>query len=376
MNSLGNDRNILLCAGGTGGHLFPAQALAKALNAKGWVVHLATDERACQFANGFEPEQVHIIRSATLGRKNPLSIAKTGINLGAGYWKSRALLKKLNPVCVIGFGGYPTVPPVLAASRQGIPVLLHEQNAVMGRANRFLHQRAQVVAMGFGVSEKSEDDRFLTLGNPVRAEVLDAAKKEYKARKKTDVFNLLVFGGSQGAQYFSKIIPDAIALLDLDLRAKLRLVQQARVEDEQELRSRLGELNIQADIAPFFSAMAEHISGADFVISRGGASTVSELAVIGRPSILVPYPFALDHDQAMNAAELERAGGCKVIKQADLQAQYLADELKFAIDQPGLLASTAKKAKATGKPEATEIFAKLVEHIISGRSISDFPAKK
>ena len=375
MNSLGNDRNILLCAGGTGGHLFPAQALAKALNTKGWVVHLATDARARQFVNGFEREQIHIIRSATFGSKNPLSIAKTGISLGAGYWKSRALLKKLKPVCVIGFGGYPTVPPVMAASRQSIPIILHEQNAVMGRANRFLHQRVQVVVMGFGVSEKSDDDRFLTLGNPVRAEVLDAAKKEYKARKKTDVFNLLVFGGSQGAQYFSKILPDAIALLDHELRAKLRLVQQARVEDEKELRIRLGELNIEADIAPFFSAMAEHISEADFVISRGGASTVSELAVIGRPSILVPYPFALDHDQAMNAAELERAGGCKVIKQADLQAQYLADELKFAMQQPGLLATMAIKAKATGKPEATEKFAELVEHIISGRSIADFCSK-
>ncbi|MCP4183153.1 MAG: undecaprenyldiphospho-muramoylpentapeptide beta-N-acetylglucosaminyltransferase [Hyphomicrobiales bacterium] len=373
---MGNNRDILLCAGGTGGHLFPAQALAMALSAKGWVVHLATDARAQQFVKGFEPEQIHIIRSATLGGKNPLGIAKAVINLGAGYWKSRALLKTLRPVCVIGFGGYPTVPPILAASRQGIPIILHEQNAVMGRANRFLHQRAQVVVMGFGVCKKSDDDRFLTLGNPVRAEVLDAAKKEYKVRKKTDEFNLLVFGGSQGAQYFSKIIPEAIALLDRDLRTKLRIVQQARVEDEQELRSRLGELNIQADIAPFFSAMAKHISGADFVISRGGASTVSELAVIGRPSILVPYPFALDHDQAMNAAELERAGGCKVIKQADLQAQYLADELKLAIEQPELLATIAKKAKATGKPEATEKFAKLVEHIISDRSFLDFPADR
>ena len=372
---MGNNRNILLCAGGTGGHLFPAQALAKTLNAKGWVVHLATDARARQFVKGFEPEQIHIIRSATLGSKNPLNIAKTGINLGVGYWKSRALLKKLSPDCVIGFGGYPTVPPILAASRQGIPVILHEQNAVMGRANKFLHQRAKAVVMGFGVSENSDDDRFLTLGNPVRVEVLDAAKKEYKARKKTDVFNLLVFGGSQGAQYFSKIIPDAIALLDRDLRAKLRLVQQARVEDEQELRIRLGKLNIEADIAPFFSDMAKHISGADFVISRGGASTVSELAVIGRPSILVPYPFALDHDQAMNAAEMERSGGCKVIKQADLQAQYLADELKVAITQPGLLVTMATKAKATGKPEATEKFADLVEQIISGHSIVDFNSK-
>ena len=371
---MGNNRNILLCAGGTGGHLFPAQALAKALIAKGWIVHLATDARARQFVSGFEPELVHIIRSATLGRKNPVSIAKTGLNLAAGYWQSRALIKKLKPVCVIGFGGYPTVPPVLAASRQDVPVILHEQNAVMGRANRFLHQRAQVVVMGFGVGERSEDDRFLILGNPVREEVLVAAKKEYKKRQKTDVFKLLVFGGSQGAQYFSKIIPDAVSLLDRDLQAKLRLVQQARVEDEQELRIKLGELSIKADIAPFFSAMAKHISDADLVIGRGGASTVSELAVIGRPSILVPYPFALDHDQAMNAAELERAGGCKVIKQADLQAQYLADELKIAMNQPDTLVSTAKNAKATGKPEATDKFAELVEHIISGRSISDFPA--
>jgi len=375
MNALANDRNILLCAGGTGGHLFPAQALAKILTGKGWVVHLATDARARQFVKGFEPSRVHIIRSATVGRKNPLAIAKTAIDLAIGYWQSRVLLKKLKPACVIGFGGYPTLPPVLAASRQGIAIILHEQNAVMGRANRFLHQRARGVVMGFGVSGKSGDKRFLTLGNPVRAEVLDAAKKEYNVREKADVFNLLVFGGSQGAQFFSKIVPEALALLDDGLRARIRLVQQARVEDQQELRHRLDELNVEADIAPFFSAMAEHIGNADFVISRAGASTVSELAVIGRPSILVPYPFALDHDQAMNAAGLERSGGCKVIKQDNLKAQILAAELNNAINQPALLAATAKQAKAAGKPEATQQFGDLVEHIISGGSIADFQVR-
>jgi UDP-N-acetylglucosamine--N-acetylmuramyl-(pentapeptide) pyrophosphoryl-undecaprenol N-acetylglucosamine transferase len=373
---LDNNRNIVLCAGGTGGHLFPAQALAKELSAMGWVVHLATDTRVRHFVADFDPAQTHIIKSATIGGRNPFNMVKSVFDLGLGYWQARALMKKLKPACVVGFGGYPTLPPVMAARARKIPILLHEQNAVMGRANRFLASKAQAIAMGFaaGNREKGADmrEKVRVLGNPVRSEVLDASQIIQSPRKILDPFNLLVFGGSQGAQFFSSVLPAAIRLLDDELRSGLDLVQQARSEDELDLRSALADLGVKSQVAQFFSPMAERIARADFVVSRAGASTVSELAVIGRSSILVPYPFALDHDQAMNAAEMERAAGCKVIDQADLTPQRLADELKYAITHPQALDQMAKNAKQTGKPKAAKEFARLVEYIIAGNSISDF----
>jgi UDP-N-acetylglucosamine--N-acetylmuramyl-(pentapeptide) pyrophosphoryl-undecaprenol N-acetylglucosamine transferase len=373
---LNENRNILLCAGGTGGHLFPAQALAGELRARGWVVHLATDARARQFVADFDPAQTHIIKSATLGGRNPFVIAKSMLDLCVGYWQARALIKQLKPVSVIGFGGYPTLPPIMAARTRKIPILLHEQNAVMGRANRFLARYAKVIAMGFAAGEGAKggknSKKIRILGNPVRQEVLDAAQTIQAGRKASDPFNLLVFGGSQGAQFFSQILPQAINLLDEALKSRLKLVQQARDEDKAQLVGALADLDVKSQVSKFFSPMAERIAQADLVISRAGASTVSELAVIGRPSILVPYPFALDHDQAMNAAQMQKSTGCKVIMQADLSPQRLADELKFAITHPEALAQMAKSAKRTGKPQAARELARLVEHIISGNPIGSF----
>ena len=366
---MGDKSNILLCAGGTGGHLFPAQALAQELVARGFDIHLATDERAKRFTGNFPASQIHIIKSATFGGRNPIKIAKAAIDLISGYWQSRSLIKNLKPVCVIGFGGYPTLPPVMAASSYRTPILLHEQNAVMGRANRFLAKKAQLIVMGFAASEITSSDKMRILGNPVRSAVLEASAISYRSRKKTDIFRLLVFGGSQGAQYFSQVLPPAIKLLDQPLILRLQLVQQARDEDESQLTKALSALAVKFEVAQFFANMAERLGDADLIISRAGASTVSELAVIGRPSLLIPYPFALDHDQAMNAAEMERAGGCKVITQANLTAKRLAEELTNAINQPELLSQMASKAKQTGKRDATVNFADLVEQTISGNSV-------
>jgi UDP-N-acetylglucosamine--N-acetylmuramyl-(pentapeptide) pyrophosphoryl-undecaprenol N-acetylglucosamine transferase len=361
---LANERNILICAGGTGGHLFPAQALARELSAKGWTIHLATDARARRFTADFPAEAIHIIKAATISGRNPLKMLKALFVLGGGYRQSRALIEALKPEAVIGFGGYPTLPPIMAASTARVPILLHEQNAVMGRANRLLAKKAIAIVMGFAAGNASENQKVKVLGNPVRAEVLAAAEKDYVKRKKGSKFNLLVFGGSQGAQYFSKVLPQALALMDKAPRDNISLVQQAREEDEAELVEELVKLNIEHNVAQFFSPMATQIAKADFVISRAGASTVSELAVIGRPSLLVPYPFALDHDQAMNAAELEKSGGCKVVTQSQLTPQRLAEELQFAIDNPAELEKQAKAAKKTGKPFAAGEFAILVENII------------
>ena len=346
-------------------------------------MHLATDERALKFATDFPPQRIHTIKSATIGGRNPLKLMKTVFDLATGYFQAKKLMKKLNPACVIGFGGYPSLPPIMSASTSHYPILVHEQNAVMGRANRFLAKRALAVVMGFahkGVANLSNNNELnkgnkfktLVLGNPVRTQVLAVANSPYEMRDINGPFNLLVFGGSQGAQYFSQILPKAIALLDRNLISKLHLVQQARSEDEKQLCTQLSDLGIKFEVAQFFPDMAERIKNADFVISRAGASTVSELTVIGRPSILVPYPFALDHDQAMNAAQLELNGGCMVIAQAQLSASRLAEAITNAINRPKHLEEMAKSAKKSGRPEAVIQLANLVEHVIDGKLIEDF----
>jgi len=369
---LNANKVILICAGGTGGHLFPAQALARELGERGWTIHLATDERANRYAADFPAVETHLIKSATIGGRNPFKMIKAAFTLGAGYRQSRTLMEKLQPEAAIGFGGYPTVPPIIAASAASAKILLHEQNAVMGRANRLLARKAKAIAMGFGSGRGADDGKVVILGNPVRKEVLEAAKIKYAIRKTCAPFNLLIFGGSQGARFFSEVMPKALQLLDSSVLALLNIVQQARPEDEAALKKNFEQLAVKYEVSPFFSPMVQRIAQSHLVIGRGGASTISECAIIGRPSILVPYPLALDHDQAMNAAEMEKAGGCKVIEQKELTPQRLADELKFAIEYPDKLAQMAQNAKKTGKPKASKDFARLVEHVIAGNSVKEF----
>lgn len=361
---------ILLCAGGTGDHLFPAEALAHELGARGWDVHLATDHRAGRFAKGFPASEIHVIDAATPSGRNPISIIKALWILRCGYIQSKALINRLSPILVAGFGGYPTLPPVFAAQRLGVPTLIHDANAVMGRANRLLARNADLVAMGFsGANEDSISDRAIVItGNPVRPAVLAAANRPYPKRHPDDPFHLLVFGGSQGAQYFSQIVPAAIDLLGTDDIERLRIVHQARPEDSPGVETYYRERNIQAQVAPFFSDMPEKIAAANLVICRAGASSVSELAVIGRPSILVPYPFALDHDQAMNAKTVAASGGAWIYMQSDLTPEILADRVKNAINDPKGLALAAEKAKKTGKPDAAARLADCIEQIAADRN--------
>ncbi|MGI9352274.1 MAG: undecaprenyldiphospho-muramoylpentapeptide beta-N-acetylglucosaminyltransferase [Rhizobiaceae bacterium] len=357
---------ILLCAGGTGGHLFPAEAVAHELNSRGFIVHLAADERVERFAGNFPAEEIHQIKSATFSSKNPIGLARTAFNLFAGYLQSKRLIKALDPVVVAGFGGYPTVPPLLAASRMQIPTLVHEANAVLGRANRFLGSRVSKVAIGFGNTNSISNICVAVTGNPVRPAILDAAKMDYRQRNGIDPFKLLVFGGSQGAAYFSEVMPKACERLSAEHRNQLRIVQQARPEDKDGLITAYQAQGIAAEVETFFADMAVRISDADLVISRAGASTVSELAVIGRPAILVPYPHALDHDQATNAATVSAEGGAVIFKQSVLTAKVLADELSSAIDEPKRLALAAKNAKKTGRPDAAKVLGDMLEALASG----------
>ncbi len=376
-------RVALIAAGGTGGHVFPAESLAHELKARGWTVHLATDSRAERFAGKFPADGIHIIPSATFGSKNPISLIKTAWTLLSGVRAAGRLIKKLKPDIVIGFGGYPTLPPLYAATMRGIPTLIHEQNAVMGRANAALAKRVTAIAGGFlPESGAAYPDKTILTGNPVRPEVLAASSVPYSLAKSGD-FNLLVFGGSQGAQYFSKAIPEAVEIVSATaqdgygndtetIRQRLKITQQARVEDEAAVRADYERMGIAAEVAPFFQNMAGRIADAHFVISRAGASTVSELGVIGRPSLLVPYPFALDHDQAANAAALQAAGGAMVVKQSELTPQKIADIILSIMNDPQKAAATAAAAKSSSMPHATQLLSDLAEAIASGKTVGEF----
>lgn len=367
-----NKRTALLCAGGTGGHLFPAEALSHALIERGWSVHLATDARARRFAGEFPTEEIHTIASATFGSKNPFALLKSALSIWKGVRESSKVIQQIKADAVVGFGGYPTLPPLFAATRRQVPTLLHEQNAVMGRANKALAARVTAIAGGFLAEEGSFAEKIITTGNPVRPAVLVAAETPYRPATKGQPFNLLVFGGSQGAQFFSQVVPEAIRLLPAAARARLRIVQQARVEDEAELKRAYAQAGIEAEVSSFFTDMARRIADASFIISRSGASTVSEIAVIGRPALLVPYPHALDHDQAANAAALQKVGGAEIITQDKLSADRLRGMLEAAMNMPDKLSAMAVASKSVGYPYSAALLADLVEAISSGQSPEQF----
>ena len=355
------DNLILVAAGGTGGHLFPAEALAGALNRRGARVRLATDERALQYGQAFPAEAIHEIASATPMGGSLLAKARAALKLGQGVRQAYALLGRIKPRALVCFGGYPTVPPALAASLRGIPLILHEQNAVMGRANRFLSRRAKIIASGFPEIEGLPPElasRVVHVGNPLRPAVLAAANLPYPGLNDGKL-RLLVTGGSQGARIMSDVVPEAVARLSKAQRERLVIVQQARGEDLARVQGAYARLQVEADVAPFFADLPLRIAKAHLVIGRSGASTVSELAAIGRPSILVPFPHALDADQAANAAQLARTGAAEVVRQISFTPDWLAQSLAQALDDPEGLTRRAQAAKSAGIPDAAERLADL-----------------
>lgn len=363
---------ILLAAGGTGGHLFPAEALAYELNGRGWEVHLATDDRAGRYAGNFPAKAVHPIASATIGSRNPLKLAGAFWRIWRGFRQSSELIRKLRPEVVVGFGGYPTLPPLYAATRRRVPTIIHEQNAVMGRANRALAARVNAIAGGFlAEGAGGHGDKTIVTGNPVRPAVLEAANTPYSPSQLGEPFNLLVFGGSQGAQFFSDAVPPAISALPQELRKRLVVTQQARVNDVARVLAAYAEMGVEAQVLPFFTDMAERIAASHLVISRSGASTVSELAVIGRPAVFVPYPYALDHDQAANAAALAAAGGAEVHPQGTLSQGVFSTLIGNLMQAADRLAAMAAAAKTAGQPDAVRLLADLTEAIAAGKTVED-----
>ena len=353
--------SVLVAAGGTGGHLFPAAALAGVLLQRGIAVHLATDRRAVRFGDTFDDDAIHVVASATIRARNPLALTQTAAALGFGLFQAWRLIGWLRPAAVIGFGGYPSVPPVLAAVWRGVPTVIHDANAVVGRANRLLAPRVTAIATTFpetfGDAPNLAAKATLT-GNPVRAAVIAAAAALYNAP--ADVMRLLIFGGSQGARIMADIVPAAIALLEPGLRARLHIVQQAREEDLARVREAYANLAVAAEVATFFADLPARIAASHLIVARSGASTVAELAAIGRPSILVPLPHAIDQDQFANAGVLDRAGGAVRLVQDTFTPERLATEIAALAGTPQRLTSMAAAARSLGRLDAAGRLADLV----------------
>lgn len=368
---MSNANLVMLAAGGTGGHLFPAFALAEELGHRGYAVELATDMRGDRYGTGFPARKVHQLPTATLAGSDPIAAAKTAITLARGVAAAYRLLGETAPAAVVGFGGYPSFAPLMAARMKGIPCALHEQNAVLGRANRLLAKRVTKIATSF------ENVRFVDgalqakavfTGNPVRAQVLAARRPYYEPPDGMGPLRLVVFGGSQGARFFADTLPSAIALLPLTVKARLLVVQQAREEDMDRVREGYAATGVRVELAPFFRDLPERLAAAHLVVGRAGASTISELTVLGRPSILVPLPHAVDNDQLQNARRLADAGGALCIEQKTLSAERLAAELTKLFESPPLLASMADAAEGQGRPDAVTRLADLVGNLIAERT--------
>jgi UDP-N-acetylglucosamine--N-acetylmuramyl-(pentapeptide) pyrophosphoryl-undecaprenol N-acetylglucosamine transferase len=354
---------VLIAAGGTGGHLFPAESLAAALRRADVRVALASDTRVGKIAGDFPAEEVVSIPAATPSGRSPPQMAKAALVLGFGAIKAVQALRRLKPAVVVGFGGYPTVPPVLAASLLRVPTIIHEQNGVIGRANRFLAPRVSLIATGFphvrGVPGSARD-RLVHTGNPVRPAVLAAAGTAFPDFAAGDVLRLLVFGGSQGARVMSEVVPAAIERLPAELLPRIHITQQARQEDLPAVRARYQRLGLAFELEPFFKDLPGRMARAHLVVSRSGASTVAELAVIGRPSILVPLPGALDQDQAANAQSLADIGAATMILQDSFTPDRLADEIVARLTDPQSLTRAAAAAKSAAIADAAERLAALV----------------
>jgi len=354
---------ILLAAGGTGGHLFPAEALGVELIKRGFRVRLATDARALRYSGLFTRDLIDVVPSETVRGRNPLSLARTGITLVAGTAIAFNLIRRQKPVAVVGFGGYPTLPPLLGARLTGTPGVIHEANAVLGRANRYLARHASAIATSLpGVLDRDPAlaDKTTTVGTPMRPAILTAAASAYTAPQTSEPFRLLVVGGSQGARVMGDIVPGAIERLDPALRGRLLLTQQVRDEDAARVRAVYDRLKLNAELAPFFTDLPARLAANHLIISRSGAGTVAELAAIGRPSILVPLPGSIDQDQFANAGVLADASGALRIAQAEFTAERLASEIAALAAAPERLATMAANARKVGRLDAAERLADLV----------------
>ena len=359
-------RPVVLATGGTGGHVFPAEALAGELEARGVPFALVTDARGRRWQGALSRRPIHYIHSASPSGSLSARLLAV-LSLGLGLFDAWRALGRIGPSAVVGFGGYASVPTVIAARLRRTPTMLHEQNAVLGRANRLVLGGVARVATSFARTRHIavDDPRARLVGNPVREAVRALCGASYRAPGPERVVDILIFGGSQGAASFGQVVPEAILSLPPPLRARVRLVQQCRPEDLERVRRLYAGARIVADLAPFFTDLPQRIASAHLVIGRSGASTVAELAAVGRPSILVPYPYAADDHQTANARAFEAAGACIVIPHADFIPGTLAAYLGTLIAAPHRLDEMARAAHAAGRPDAAARLADVVAELVS-----------
>lgn len=354
---------IILAAGGTGGHIFPAQALAEELADRGAPVYLITDKRFSGYVTDIPVDEVLFIKAGRLGA-GLFSKLKGVMCVAIGVLQAIRHMRKLKPGVVIGFGGYPSFPTMLAATLLGIPTIIHEQNAVLGRANRKLLNKVSVIATSFKqthmIDERNQPKVVMT-GNPVRASVRALAHLPYRDISDNSTIHLLVIGGSQGASVFSQIVPSAIASLPAPLRSRIRIDQQCRMDDLSVTKEAYAQLGVSANLAPFFSDISTLLAAAHLVITRAGASSLTELAVAGRPAILVPLPTAMDNHQTINANVFEDAGAGWVMTQDGFTAAALSARLETFMNAPITLINAANAAKQIGNLRAAEQLADLAE---------------
>jgi len=355
---------FVLAAGGTGGHLFPAQALASELMRRGRRVVVMTDGRGHNYHTAFPGAEITTVPAATFAGRSVFGrLVAFGV-IALGIVSALAKLRSLRPRAVVGFGGYPSFPVMIAASIAHVPALLHEQNAVLGRVNRLLAPRVAKIAasLPFARFAPKNPERIVFTGNPVRPEAA-ALSTDYAPPDGKGPIRLLVFGGSQGARSLSELVPAALAGLSESLRARLKVTQQCRAPDVDMVENAYRASGIQAEVGKFFTDLPRRMAEAHLVIARSGASTLSELTVIGRPAVLVPYPFAMDDHQSANAAVLEKAGAAWVVMERDLDAAKLARLLERILTEPDALRAHAQAARALGRADAAQRLADLAEQL-------------
>ena len=362
--------NFVLAAGGTGGHMVPAHALAAELAARGHGVLVITDARGAKIPGLFEKIAVHELPAGRLG-SGPISWIKAAFAVLAGRREAIRLYRDHPPQAVVGFGGYPAFPALLAARALDIPTVLHEQNAVLGRVNRLLAGGATAIGTAYPEIERlkpGHSDRLVLVGNPVRAEIAKIGEMPFPPFDEVAPLKILVTGGSQGATILGKVVPSGLGMLEPSLRRRLQVVQQCRPDDIEEIRARYAELGIPAELMTYILDMPEKLADAHLVIGRAGASTIAELTAAGRPAILIPFAAATDDHQTANAREMTKAGGARTIPQAEFTPETLARQIEAIAGDPLALSKAAARSLSVGRPHAARDLADLVERVGGGLS--------
>ena len=367
MNVSDTRPHVLLAAGGTGGHVFPAEALASELMDRGYRLGLVTDKRGKAYGGALgELETHHILAGGIAGKSVPARI-KSVMELGLGTWQAWRLLKDLRPDAVVGFGGYASVPTMMAASFTSIPTAIHEQNALLGRANRLLAGRVKAIATSFADTRGfplGVDQKITMTGMPVRAPIAAKADTPYPVSEGDAPLGVLVLGGSQGATVLSEVVPAALGKLPDEIKSRLDVTQQCREEDMSMVKKAYGESGIRAHLATFIDDVPERMAKSHVVISRAGASTVAEALAVGRPSILVPYPFAADDHQSYNAQAVDAAGAGWIMPQDTFTADNLALRLDSLLGLPAVLEKSARCARDLGRADAAKRLADVVTSLV------------